>query len=116
MNASSIRWSMAVSKLECGWPCCNLLDALARSKAQLSYSMPFLRQKAVPGWLQPPPLAAVYLVTVSHWLCFYLSTMYPFASCMRLLSCQACRSLPSISSPAPFLTAPHTHCVPGQLT
>jgi hypothetical protein len=31
MNALSIRWSMAASKLELGRPCCNLLDALACS-------------------------------------------------------------------------------------
>jgi hypothetical protein len=31
MNALSIRWSMAASKLEHGRPRCNLLDALACS-------------------------------------------------------------------------------------
>jgi hypothetical protein len=77
MNASSIRWSAAASKLEHGRPRCNLLDALACSNLAICL-MPLLRQKHVPGWLQPPPLAAAYLVTVSPWLCFYLSTMCPF--------------------------------------
>jgi hypothetical protein len=31
MNASSIRWSMAASKIEHSSPCCNLLDALQNS-------------------------------------------------------------------------------------
>ena len=93
MNASSIRWSAAASKLEHGTgPCCNLLDALACSNLA-TCSMPLLRQKQVPGWLQPPPLAAAYLVTVSPWLCFYLSTMCPFLAC----SCSPTR--PVICSP-----------------
>jgi hypothetical protein len=40
-----------------------------------------------------PPLAAAYPVTISPWLCFYLSTMYPFLAC----SCSPSR--PVIHSP-----------------
>ncbi len=61
----------------------NLLDALACSNLA-TCSMPLLRQKQVPGWLQPPPLAAAHLVTGAvspWWLCFYLSTMCPFLAC-----------------------------------
>jgi hypothetical protein len=93
LNALSIRWSAGASKLEHGArPRCNLLDALACSNLA-THSMPLLRQKQVPGWLQPPPLAAAYLVTVSPWLCFYLSTMCPFLAC----SCSPTR--PVICSP-----------------
>jgi hypothetical protein len=66
MNASSIWWSMAASKLECGRPRCNLL-ACCISTCLLSYLMPFLS-------------------TVSPWLCFYLSTMYSFLHTVALLS------------------------------
>jgi hypothetical protein len=55
---------------------------------QLSYLLnALIEAKAIPGWLQqPPPLAAAYIVTVSPWLCFYLSMHHVPLSCMQLLS------------------------------
>jgi hypothetical protein len=78
MNASSISWSTGASKLEHGArPHCNLFNALACCNLA-THSMPLLRQNQVLGWIQPPPIAAAYLVNVSPWLCFYLSTVCPF--------------------------------------
>jgi hypothetical protein len=76
------------SKLEHGTgPCCNLLDALACSNLA-TCSMPLLRQKqSLAGYNNHhPPLATAYLVTVSPWLCFYLSMHHVPLSCMQLLS------------------------------
>jgi hypothetical protein len=67
------------------------------SMLHLSYLMPFLRQKSLAGYnhhpSQQPTLSLALLLPLHH---------VPL-SCMQLLSCQACHSLPSISSPAPLL-------------
>ncbi len=77
-NASNIRWSVAANKLEHGRPRCNLLDTLVCSNLATW----------CPSWGKSPWLAttttftAAYPVTVSPWLCFNLSTMYPpFLAC-----------------------------------
>jgi hypothetical protein len=89
--ASSIRWSVAASKMECGRPRCNWLDALARSNLAMQ----------CPSWGKSPPLTAAYPVNVSPWLCFYLSTLYPFLAC----NCASCSpaSRPVIHSPQSVL-------------
>jgi hypothetical protein len=61
---------------------------------QLSYSLNALIEAKASPWLATTTtLAAAYLVTVSPWLCFYLSTMCPFLAC----SCSPTR--PVICSP-----------------
>jgi hypothetical protein len=104
MNASSIRWSVAASKLEHGRMHCNLLDTLARSNLASTIWCP--------SWGKSPWLATT---TTPHSSlpchCQPLALLLPLhpvpLSCMQLLSCcQACHSLPSISSPAP-----HPHCI-----
>jgi hypothetical protein len=57
-----------------------------------------LLEAKVLGWLQPPPLTAAYPVTVSPWLCFYLSTLYPF-----LAACSCSPARPVIHSPQSVL-------------
>jgi hypothetical protein len=99
MNASSIRWSMVASKLEHGRPCCNLLDALVFSNLA----------NQCPSWGKSPWLATTSTPHSSlPCQCLPIALLLPFhhvpLSCMQLLSCQACHSLPSISS-----LAPHTH-------
>jgi hypothetical protein len=98
MNALSIRWSMAASKLEQGRLCCNLLDLLVLSNLATW----------CPSWGKSPWLASYnhhplqqpsYPVTVSHCgspACFYLSTMCLPPPCIQLLSCQACHLLPQL--------------------
>jgi hypothetical protein len=99
MNARSIRWSMAASKLECSRLCSNLLDALACS----------CLAAWCPSWGKSPWLATTTTPCSSlpchcQPLALLLPLHHVLLSCMQLLSCQACQhSLPSISSPAPFL-------------
>jgi hypothetical protein len=107
MNASSIRWSTAASKLERGRPRGNLLDALTRSNLA-TCSMPLLRQKQVPGWLQPHTTPCSSLPSHCQPLALLLPLHHVPLPCMQLLSCKACHLLPSIGSPAPC-----AHCVPS---
>jgi hypothetical protein len=81
---------MVASKLEHGRPCCNILDALACSTLATW----------CPSWGKSPWLATTTTPHSSlpyHWLCFYLSTMYPFLAC----SCSPAR--PAIHSPQSVL-------------
>jgi hypothetical protein len=76
---------------------------------QLSYFVPFLRQKSLAGYNHHPSqqptlsLSAPDSASTSPCTTYY----YPFLACSQLglLSCQACCSLPSITSPAP---CPHS--------
>jgi hypothetical protein len=81
MNASSIRWSTAASKLECSRLCCNLLCAFAHSNLA-SYLMPFfLRQNS---WLATT-------TTLHSNICCHCQPLVLLLllhhSCMQLLSC-----------------------------
>jgi hypothetical protein len=94
MNASSIRWSAAASKLERGRPCCNLLDALAHSNLATwcpSWGKsPWLATTTTPCSSLPchcQPLALLLVATPPPWL-------YPFLHAVALLPWQACHSLP----------------------
>jgi hypothetical protein len=82
INPSSIRCSTVASKFEHNKLHYNLLDA--------SYLMPFLRQTSLACYYNHHPLQQP---TLSPFLYFYLSTMYPFLEC----SCSSAR--PVVCSP-----------------
>jgi hypothetical protein len=90
MKYSNLGTMNASSKLEHGTrplACCSNL---------LSYSRNALIEAKASPWLATtttPCSSLAYLVTVSPWLCFYLSTMCPFLAC----SCSPTR--PVICSP-----------------
>jgi hypothetical protein len=89
--------SLAQHILQCGRPCCNLLDALACSKLATWCSSQG-KSPWLAAWLQPPPLAASCIPGHCQPLALLLPLHHVPLSCMQLLSCQANCLLPSISS------------------
>jgi hypothetical protein len=100
MNALSVRWSAAASKMEHSSPRCNLLDSHITT-LQLSYLMPFLRQKSLAGYNHHPSQQPTLSLSTpgSGWL--LLPLHHVPLSCMQLL---ALLPLPSISSHATSLS------------
>jgi hypothetical protein len=71
---------VAASKLEHGRPCCNLLDALVHSNLA-TWCPSWDKIPWLAGYNHHPSQHPTLSLSAPGWLCFYLSTMYPFLAC-----------------------------------